>query len=69
MNPKLGVAMSACMNSSTPPVVRAVSAVKQVFARVHHKDNENWSGVVQCSITGAVLEDSCVEVRASCKVG
>ncbi len=66
----LGAVMSACMNSSTPPVVRAVSTVRQAFARAHKDDDDKaWSGAVHCSVTGALLEDSCVEVRASCKVG
>ena len=57
----LGSALSACMNSSTPPVSRPVASVRQALARCL------VDGPVQCGVTGAVLEDQCIEVRASSK--
>jgi hypothetical protein len=57
----LGNALSACMNSSTPPVTRQVSALRPVFARCSATTSVGSSPaavVVRCSITGAVLEVS-----------
>ena len=64
----LGVVLSACLNSSTPPVSRQVNAVRQVLARCGTASPCSVeTGVVRCSITGSPLEDQCIEVRAASK--
>ena len=67
--PSLGLAMGSCVNSSTPPVVRQVNAVRAAFARCCQRVEPVGGGVVvRCCVTGAVLDDQCVEVRACSKV-
>ena len=65
----LGLAMGSCANSSTPPVVRQVNAVRPAFARCCQGAEPGSVGnvVVRCCVTGVVLEDQCVEVRACSK--
>ena len=68
----LAHALRACVNSSVPPLMRTAGAVRQAVARCQQQQQQqpkNEGAVVHCCITGAALEDQCIEVRAASKGG
>ena len=66
----LANALHACMNSSSPPVLKRVETVWQSMLKQQQQQqisskSSSSSRTVRCCISNVVLEDDCLEVRAS----